>query len=58
MPLPEIQKMKAEKTLSSFCNSRVPPHARDQVELKYEIRGNFDSLKEEVDNDPTGIFWG
>ena len=39
MPIPPLQKTDAETKLKSFCESRVPQHARDQVNLSYEIRG-------------------
>lgn len=114
MALPEILKFKVTKTLSTFCEKRVPAHIREKLRLDFEFRGqtvtlrevrpvwndpgqytqfpvaqfrfnneqmkwqlywrdrnqkwhryeqkpptsNFDQLLTEVDQDPTGIFWG
>lgn len=46
MALPEILKAKANKTLEKFCHERIPPHARDQVKLEFEFRGNTVTLIE------------
>jgi hypothetical protein len=46
MSLPEFTKQLIESKLSSYCEQRVPPHALDQVELTYKIRGNFVTLIE------------
>ena len=40
MPLPEIARRRVEHILGDFCEARVPRHARDQVRLELDIRGN------------------
>lgn len=55
MALPEIQKVKATKTLEKFCHDRIPPHVRDKVKLEFEFRGTTVTLIEvrPVWNDPS-----
>ena len=55
MALPEILIAKASKALEKFCHDRIPPHARDQVKLEFEFRGNTVTLVEvrPVWNDPS-----
>jgi hypothetical protein len=36
-----------DKKLGAFCESRIPPHARDQVKLSDTTRGNHVTLNEE-----------
>jgi hypothetical protein len=40
MPLPTLQLQSAEALIEAFCEKRVPLHARSQVRLEYQIRGN------------------
>ena len=110
----EFQAHEVNRILTEFCDTRIPEHAKSQIRLDYEIRGNSVTLYEnrkhyrlpdiwtkakiaqfrynpehkiwtlywwrhtekwyryeligpaadiedliaEVDNDPTGIFWG
>lgn len=115
MSLPDFIKKQVEKKLKGFCESRVPPHVRNQLTLSFNIRGNnitivenrapwreglsewthmsiaqlrydvdnatwklycrdrnekwwlykpfapsndIDKVLQEIDRDPTGIFWG
>lgn len=114
MALPELVRQFADAKLKAFCTKRMPPHARTEIRLYHQVRGNnvtliearplfraqaewselkiaqfrfnpkpntwtlycadrngrwhlyFDAepserleeLLEEVDADPTGIFWG
>ena len=46
MTLPEKARNQADSVLSSFCASHIPPHARDQIALSYEFRGNSVTLFE------------
>ena len=36
----EIDKRRVSQIVGNFCNYRVPPHARDQIKMLYEIYGN------------------
>ncbi len=114
MAIPELEAKRVEGMLARFCEQRVPPHARHQIQLLFRKRGNtitlyeqrpcfwdesqrtemaiakfqydpeendwslkysdrnerwhlyedfigvkaFKALLDEVDTDPTGIFWG
>ena len=114
MPLSEFEIKRVEKIVSQYCENKVPPHVRDQLQTTYKIiknevwiyekrpiwnnpskRGEFPVAKakftlktklwtlywqdrnlrwhiydriepskqlediiKEIDNDPTGIFWG
>ena len=40
MPLPEIELHRVNRLLSNFCEQRIPPHARDQIKLLFNIKGN------------------
>lgn len=55
MALSEIQRKKVERTLSVFCDQRIPPHVRDKVKLSFEFRGDTATLFEDrpVWNDPS-----
>ena len=46
MPLPPLQRQSAEALLKAFCEERVPLHARSQVRLEVESRGNSFMLVE------------
>ncbi len=110
MALPEIELHRVNKLFNMFCEQRIPPHARDQIKLLYNIKGskviliesrpyyddptkwtempvaqfeynettktwslygynrndkrlpiakgNLEKIIQEVDKEPTGIFWG
>ena len=47
MSLPELTKQQVEETLSEYCVNRIPPHARDQVRMGFNFRGNSVTLYEE-----------
>ena len=34
------EKQQISEIVGVFCETRVPPHARDQVKMLYKIRGN------------------
>ncbi|WP_437178211.1 DUF3024 domain-containing protein [Geomonas subterranea] len=40
MPLPDIEQHRADKLLTTFCDKRVPPHARGHVKMTYKLTGN------------------
>lgn len=46
MSLPDEVKFHVDSVLSSFCATHIPPHARDQVALSFEFRGNAVTLFE------------
>lgn len=46
MAIPELEFKRAEKLLSRFCQERIPPHARHQVQLHFKKRGNTITLYE------------
>ena len=46
MAIPELEAKRAERLLSRFCQERVPPHARHQVQLHFSKRGNIITLFE------------
>lgn len=47
MPLPELTRKQVESVLTLFCKRRVPDHARDQLRLTFDTRGNSVTLYEE-----------
>jgi hypothetical protein len=47
MPLPEFTRKLVETKLSKYCEQKITPQFRDQVRLKYRIRGNQVTLFEE-----------
>jgi len=53
--LPELTRKRVESLLADFCEKRVPPHARHQVKLTFELRGDTATLFEDraVWNDPS-----
>lgn len=55
MELPEVTKKLVENSLGSFCEHRVPPHARKQVRLSFGFQDEIVTLFEErvVYNDAT-----
>jgi len=55
MSLPEYTKKLVEQTLATYCDERVPAHARHQVQLKFSFRGDTVTLFEERKawDDPT-----
>lgn len=40
MALSEFEKKRIEKIFSTYCKHKVPPHARDQVRVEFQVRGN------------------
>ncbi|MFO7814510.1 MAG: DUF3024 domain-containing protein [Halanaerobiales bacterium] len=46
MALDELQKKRVKKILDKFCEDRIPDRAKDQIELDYNIRGNYVTLIE------------
>ena len=40
MPLPETERFRVEKSLSAYCEKRVPAHVRNQVQLTFRVNGN------------------
>ena len=56
MALSALQRQAAETLLRAFCEARVPQHARSQVRLEYQVRGNSLLLIERRVpwNDPEG----
>ena len=40
MALPEIELFRGNRLFSKFCDERIPPHARDQIKMLYNIKGN------------------
>jgi hypothetical protein len=114
LPISSFEQKRVSKLLREYCDQRIPPHIRDEVQLGFRFEGNnvvlyerrpawnrpgewvepsvakfrffvgrqgwalywrdrngrwkrydlvapsrqFEDLLEEVDADPTGIFWG
>lgn len=114
MPLSKFEIKRIEKIVSQYCENKVPPHVRDQLQITYKIIKNevwiyekrpiwnnpsqwqeipvakaqftlktklwtlywqdrnlrwhiydriepskqLEDIIKEIDNDPTGIFWG
>ena len=46
MPLPEFTKKLIETKLAEYCTNRIPEHAREQIKLIFNIRGNKVTLIE------------
>ncbi len=46
MALPELLKKRVDLTLSKYCKEKVPPHARDKVQIIYEYYGDAVTLIE------------
>ena len=42
----ELEKQRIKKIVGGFCESRVPDHLRNQINLFYKIRGNDVSIIE------------
>lgn len=55
MTLPEIELHRVNKLFGQYCEQRIPPHARGQVKMIYQIKGNKVILIESRPhyNDPT-----
>jgi hypothetical protein len=47
MALPELVRRRAEQQLQAYCEKRVPPHARSQVQLLVTLRGNTATIHEQ-----------
>lgn len=50
MPISETEKNSASWLLSQFCETRIPPHVRDQIELGFRFEGNVVYLFERRPN--------
>lgn len=46
MPISEIDRHKAERTLRNYCAGRTNPAVRDQLEIVYRFDGNFAFIAE------------
>jgi nicotinamidase-related amidase len=46
MPIPSIQKQLAIKQIEKYCNTKLPEHVRNEIALKYELKGNTITLIE------------
>jgi hypothetical protein len=46
MPLPTLVAQAAAAALDAFCEKRVPPQFRDQIQLVHSARGNTITLTE------------
>ena len=46
MALPKFTINLIESKLSTYCEQRIPPHAKQQVKLSFKIRGNSVTLFE------------
>ncbi len=57
MPLPSFTKYLVEKRLSTYCEKRIPEHAKDQVKLIFKIRGNNVTLLEQRPSFPAQDVW-
>ena len=40
MTIDEFQLHKVKRILTEFCNTRIPEHAKSQIRIDYQIRGN------------------
>lgn len=47
MALPELTQKQVQKTLSAYCENRIPVHVRDKVRLNFKFSGNSVTLFEE-----------
>jgi len=47
MALPKTTRVRVEKMLDAFCETKVPPHTVERVKLVYRIRGNSVTLFEQ-----------
>ncbi len=36
----ELNRHKISKIVGDFCESRIPPHIKDQIKLSFKVRGN------------------
>jgi len=46
MPISEIERRKAEKTLRDYCARRTNPAIRKQLEIVYRVDGNYAYIAE------------
>jgi hypothetical protein len=46
MGLPELVRRSAEQKIRDLCERRVPPDARREVRLEYNVRGNSITIVE------------
>ena len=40
MALSELEQQRVEKIIGTYCQNKIPPHARAEIKLSYNIRGN------------------
>ena len=40
MPISSFEQRRVSKILALYCDKRVPPHVRDQLELRFRFEGN------------------
>lgn len=40
MPISEFERERIEKLFGEYCQSKVPPHVRNQIRIEYKIRGS------------------
>jgi len=52
MTIPQEIRQTVEGKLGSYIEHRIPEHVRDEVRLKYKVRGNSVTLSEE-----RPVFW-
>ena len=57
MALPESTRRFVEKRLDTYCEERIPEHAKIQVRMGYKIRGNHVTLFEERPSFPDFEVW-
>ena len=46
MPISEIERHKAERTLREYCSRRTNPAIRDQLEIVFRLEGNWAFIAE------------
>lgn len=46
MTIPPIQKQLAVKQIEYYCNTKLPEHVKNEIAMKYEIRGKTFTLIE------------
>lgn len=47
MPLPKNIRQEVDRVVADYCAKRVPEHARHQVKMGFDVRGNSITLFEE-----------
>ena len=46
MPISEIERRKAEKVLTAYCNERTDPSLRDRLQIVFRLEGNYAYVSE------------